>query len=559
MSEYLALARKWRPQTFDDVIAQPQVTQTLKNAIAAGRIHHAYLFCGPRGTGKTTTARILAKALNCEQGPTPTPCNQCGTCMAITQGNCLDVLEIDAASNTGIDDVRELRESSRLVPAGARFKVYIIDEVHRLSKNAFDALLKTLEEPPPSVKFIFATTEVHDVPPTVRSRALRFDFRLIPQVALRGQLEKIAQAEGIAVEPEALDIIAAEAAGSLRDSQSLLDQIASYAGGPITAALTNEALGLVDSDMLFALTDAFAAADAQRALDVIGQVARAGRDLSQFVRQLAEHLKRLLFARSLGDEYADEALNADQQERYRRASTARDENDWLRLLLMAVELAQRVRRGSAQPLLEIEMFAMRAARLDRSIDIRSLVERLERQTSIPGLARAAEHDAGPALPLPDRGSEDENASTPPRDPVAQAPASPPVGDMDFAPILESICHHRPTLRAVLGHAQLVETGAGGFELNVYNGSTFHQRQLAEKPVRDLIHAEITKAVGAGARISIHVKEGPAPARSALSATVTAPSGGPEPAGLNRSARDEKIRSDHAVQEILRRFDGEIVE
>ena len=288
-------------------------------------------------------------------------------------------------SNTGIDDVRELRESSRFVPAGARFKIYIIDEVHRLSTSAFDALLKTLEEPPPSVKFIFATTEVHNVPPTVRSRALRFDFRLIPQAALRGQLARIAAAEGMEIEPEALDIIAAEAAGSLRDSQSLLDQIAAYAGGPITAALTNEALGLVDSTVLFALTDAFAAADPERALAVIGEVSRAGRDLAQLVRQLSEHLKRLLFAHSLGDRFADEALNVDQLARYRQAAPARDESDWLRLLLMAVELAHRVRRGSPQPLLEIEMFTLRAARLDH----------LGRHPRAGGSARKAGDDTGP--------------------------------------------------------------------------------------------------------------------------------------------------------------------
>ena len=170
---YEALALRWRPQTFADVLAQPQVTQTLTNAVAAGRIHHAYLFCGPRGTGKTTTARILAKALNCEKGPTPTPCNECPSCVAITRGTSIDVLEIDAASNTGVDDVRELRESSRYVPAGSRYKIYIIDEVHRLSKSAFDALLKTLEEPPDTVKFIFATTEPHDVPArSVRGRCV---------------------------------------------------------------------------------------------------------------------------------------------------------------------------------------------------------------------------------------------------------------------------------------------------------------------------------------------------------------------------------------------------
>ncbi len=555
-TSYQALARKWRPQTFDDVVAQPQVTTTLKNALASGRIHHAYLFCGPRGTGKTTTARILAKALNCEKGPTPEPCNECHACVSITNGSNLDVLEIDAASNTGVDQIRDLRASTIIVPAESRFKIYIIDEVHRLSSNAKDALLKTLEEPPPAVKFIFATTEAHEVPQTVRSRSLRLDFHLLSQDDLRKHLLTIATNEKIDVEQGALDVIATEAAGSVRDSLSLLDQVAAYAGGRITVDLASEALGLVDSQVLFAFTDAAAEGNPAGTVDAIAAVARAGRDFQQFARQLAEHLKRLLFAKSLGEKFTDEGLGTEEVSQYRKSAATWDENDLLRLLLMSVEVGQRVRRGTPQPRLELELFAMRAAKLDASIDLRALVQRLEGQgiapapkvPPVPSSSQSPQPKGPPVAPKPMvRPPEPQPEATGPK--PAPKPARSVAGDLDWDPILDVICEHRPTLRAVLGHAQLVRTAPGVFELHVPKTNEFQQRQLAEKPVRDLIHSEIIKAVGTGARITTHVKNTgvPAAARDATAARSA-------PKGMS-----PELLADHGLQEILRRFDGEIVE
>lgn len=554
---YQALARKWRPQTFDDVVAQPQVTTTLKNALSSGRIHHAYLFCGPRGTGKTTTARILAKALNCEKGPTAEPCNECNACKSITNGSNLDVLEIDAASNTGVDQIRDLRDSTMYVPAQSRFKIYIIDEVHRLSTSAKDALLKTLEEPPAAVKFIFATTEAHEVPQTVRSRSLRLDFHLLSQDDLRKHLLNIARNEKIEVEAGAIDVIATEAAGSVRDSLSLLDQVSAYAGGKISTALATEALGLVDSQILFAFTTAVAQGDPAATLDAVAAVARAGRDYQQFARQLAEHLKRLLFAKSLGEKFTDEGLGSEDTAQYRKTAATWDENDLLRLLLMSVEVGHRVRKGTPQPRLELELFAMRAAKLDSSINIRTLVERLEGQ-GIP--THAAAPNPQPQSPPPQ--AKAPVASKPmvrPPEPQVEAPVAAAVhsrpstgssGDVQWDPILDVICEHRPTLRAVLGHAQLVRTAPGVFELHVPKTNEFQQRQLAEKPVRDLIHSEIIKAVGTGARISTHVKNISVPTDSAK----TSSSARPAAKGLS-----PELQADHGLQEILRRFDGEIVE
>jgi DNA polymerase-3 subunit gamma/tau len=581
---YEALARKWRPQTFEDVVEQPQVTQTLKNAITAGRIHHAYLLCGPRGTGKTTTARILAKALNCEQGPSPVPCNKCATCAAITNGNSLDVLEIDAASNTGVDNIRDLRESARYVPVSSRYKIYIIDEVHRLSPQAFDALLKTLEEPPPSVIFMMATTEPNEVPATVRSRTLRFDFHLVSHRGLRETLGRIAAAESIDIDDGALDLIATEASGSLRDGQSLLDQLVGYAGGKLTTELAHEALGLVDVTVLFDLTDAFAGHDPARSLEVIAQVSQSGRDLQQLLKQVTEHLKRLLFAHSLGSRFADESLNQDTLARYAAAARSFEESDLLRLLKMVIELGNRYKKA-AQPRLEVELLVMRCARMDRSIDIRQVLDRLEGGTvplslfehgtgsSAPVAERApapqAVRGSAPTVIEPPRDAPPAKASLPSaaqRSPVEMQPSPnhgpavaisddpPPSGapgvPLDFEPILEAICRARATLRAILGHAELIRTGPGTVDLNVYNGSPFHQQQLKQKPIRDLIHAEIARVLGAGIRVTIHVKDS---SKSRTGIASTSP--GPSAAAV---ASGDLVRSDHNLQEILRRFDGEIV-
>jgi len=296
-----ALYRKWRPQTFDEVVGQGHVTRTLQNALPSGRISHAYLFAGPRGTGKTSMGRLLAKAVNCLSSEDDKPCNQCRICQAINEGRLLDLIEIDAASNRGIDEMRGIREKVNFRPNEARYKVYILDEAHMLTEPAFNALLKTLEEPPPHVIFVLVTTEPHKIPDTILSRCQRFDFRRIPLQDMIGHLKYISEQESLAVEPAALELIARSATGSMRDAESLLDQLMSYGGEEITLAQVQSVLGTVASQAVGELVDQLVARNVAQGLDVINRVIGDGVDPRQFNRQVVEHLRELLLIK-VGDD-----------------------------------------------------------------------------------------------------------------------------------------------------------------------------------------------------------------------------------------------------------------
>jgi DNA polymerase-3 subunit gamma/tau len=294
---YIVFARKYRPQAFDEVIGQSHITTTLENAIAQSRVAHAYIFAGPRGVGKTTTARIFAKALNCERGPTADPCNKCPSCLEITQGSSLDILEIDGASNRGIDEIRNLRENVKFSPSKGRFKVYIIDEVHMLTLDAFNALLKTLEEPPAHVKFIFATTQAHKVPPTILSRCQRFDFRRISIKDIVDSLKAIAKKENLKVDDDVLILMAKHSDGSMRDAQVVLDQISSFADGRLSLEDASKILGAVSDDILFSLADSIKSKDALGALKIIDDLANEGKDVAEIVLYLIEHFRDLSVAK----------------------------------------------------------------------------------------------------------------------------------------------------------------------------------------------------------------------------------------------------------------------
>ncbi len=343
--EYRVLARKCRPQVFEDVLGQDHVVRTLQNAITQQRIAHAFLFSGPRGVGKTSVARILAKALNCESGPAPVPCNRCVHCVEITNGNAIDVREIDGASNRGIDEIRELRENVKFVPASCRYKIYIIDEVHMLTREAFNALLKTLEEPPAHVIFIFATTETQKVPATILSRCQCFDFRRIALKQITQNLKNIAVSDGIRVSDGALSWIAEAGDGSLRDAQSIFDQVISYAGDEIADSAVEEILGRSDRRFLFSLSEAVLARDAGRCLKIIDEAYYAGLDMRYFFQTLLGHFRNLLFTGIAGGKGDLVELPAEEADKLKEQADGQSTDTLQRYLEILMSEEENVRRS----------------------------------------------------------------------------------------------------------------------------------------------------------------------------------------------------------------------
>ncbi len=407
---YLVAARKYRPTRFCELVAQEHVTGTLENAIRLDRLAHAYLFSGPRGIGKTTAARILAKAINCE---TPLderedgaePCRECPSCRAFEAGRSLNIIELDAASNNKVDDIRELRETVRIPPQGSKRKVYIIDEVHMLSNQAFNALLKTLEDPPPHVLSIFATTEPHKVLPTILSRCQRFDFRRIPVPAIVERLREICAKEGITADEESLMLLARKGDGALRDALSAFDQAVSLCGTDLAYAELAQAMGVVDVDLFFRLTGHVQAGDSGGMLQLVEEVVRAGYDLQEFLAGLAEHLRNLLVARTMDDLALIEAAGATRQ-RYAETAEAFSEAGLLRLLLIAGEAESDVTQSS-QPRLALEMALLKMASLPRSADLREALEKIDR---LEAMARAGKLPAAPPTSGPSSGGASGSAN-----------------------------------------------------------------------------------------------------------------------------------------------------
>ena len=373
---YLVLARKWRPQTFDDVIGQEHVTRTLRNAIRSERVAHAFLFTGPRGVGKTTTARLLAKALNCEQGPTPDPCNACSQCEEITNGSAIDVLEIDGASHTGVDNVRDLTEGVQYRPAKGRFRVVIIDEVHMLSNAAFNALLKTLEEPPAHVKFIFATTESHKILQTILSRCQRYDFKRIALRDLIQQLEYLTQAEGFECDEAGLALLAREADGSLRDAESLLDQVVAWSNGRVDEAAVRNALGVADRQALFRVVEAILAEEPAQVLQLTGDLYQYGYDPRRLCHDLLQHFHDLVVAKVSSDVSVLADLPDHEVEIVRKQAALRSREDLQRFFASLLETEEAVRK-SAYTQLVIEMALVKLASQPPVLPIQEALAKLE--------------------------------------------------------------------------------------------------------------------------------------------------------------------------------------
>src|SRR5262245_7536069 len=377
LMSYQVIARKYRPQTFSDLTGQEHITRTLSHALDNQRLHHAYLFAGVRGTGKTTSARILAKGLNCHRGITSQPCLECASCLEIAAGNSLDVLEIDAASNTGVDNVRDvIINNLAMAPARDRYKIFVIDEVHMLSTSAFNALLKTLEEPPPHVVFIMATTELHKVPDTILSRCQQFEFRQIPTEKILNRLREIANNEGIKIDDAALREISRAGAGSLRDAQSSFDQVIAASGANITTEDVSSSLGLLSAATLGRLVEAIARQDTSMTLNLVDEISSRGYDLRNVTRELMAYLRHLLIVKS-GIVNSDILGVADIEiDRIKELSRSFSEEDLVRFFHLLAQTEREI-KDSPHPRFQLEMGLVKlthAARL-RSLD--ELIKRLE--------------------------------------------------------------------------------------------------------------------------------------------------------------------------------------
>lgn len=442
---YVVLARRWRPQTFEEVVGQSHVTRTLQNAIRQQRIAHAYLFSGPRGVGKTTVARILAKALNCEVGPTPEPCGSCTSCKEVTQGISMDVQEIDGASHTSVENVRDIREGLRYKPSRGRFRVYIIDEVHMLSTQAFNALLKTLEEPPTHVVFMFATTEVHKIPATILSRCQRFDFRRIPLGEMVDHLQRICKAEGIEAQPEVLTIVAREAQGSLRDAQSLLDQLVAYAGQSIQPAAVREVLGVLDRRWLYRTSEALTRKDPRECMRVVEELFNLGHSLQHFYYELVEHVRNLLVAK-ITPEVSCILPLADHEAAVLKEQAAKLSAEDLQAWFDILAKAEEEMRRSAFPRYVLEMLLVRMATLDHVADTEELLQGLAK------LAARAERGGGEAPASshePDRRSGSKEAL-----PELKSAPKEITGDT-WTSFVEHVRAQRPALASVLEQARFM--------------------------------------------------------------------------------------------------------
>ena len=474
---YLVLARKYRPQSFSDVVAQEHITQTLANAIAAGRVAHALLFTGPRGTGKTTVARILAKALNCQEGPAREPCNRCRSCEEITAGHSVDVFEIDGASNNSVDQVRELRENVKYMPAHSRYKIYIIDEVHMLSTPAFNALLKTLEEPPPHVLFMFATTEAHRIPITILSRCQRFDFRRIRLESVSHYLAKICGQEAVAISTESLDLIARESGGSIRDSLSLLDQVMASGSKAIAHDRVVDTLGVIDRRQIHELAEALLSGDATRFIGALDEMFDRGHDVKKLFSDLIEYFRNLMVlhtsreAHKLVDLPASE-IDLMQQQAKRFPQTS------LHQILEILFREEPAVRLSPQPKLALEMAFFRVLQAQPALSIDTLIQKLEDlRREVGGPSSPSGNTAGnrpqpPPAALAAPPSEGQGGRDAPR-PVRAAPP-PPVSGTDrsaaesleaaWQRVIDIIARQQPSLVANLKKCSLRGAEPGRLEI-----------------------------------------------------------------------------------------------
>ncbi|HEU4402438.1 MAG TPA: DNA polymerase III subunit gamma/tau [Candidatus Polarisedimenticolia bacterium] len=574
---YQVLARKYRPQTFEEVVGQKPIVTTLQNAVAQNRIHHAYLFSGLRGVGKTTVARLMAKALNCAQGPTPRPCNACPSCAEIAASRSLDVLEIDGASNRGIDAVRELRETVRYAPARDRYKVYIIDEVHMLTTEAWNALLKTLEEPPPQVVFLFATTDYRKIPLTILSRCQHFEFKKIPQEEMLAHLATVAQGENISIPAGVLDLIARMAEGSLRDAQSALDQVIAFSGPTVTDEQARTILGVIDRDLITGFYAAVRGGDCERLVAMVETVFDRGYQPVQFLEDLMAYGRDLLLARVVSD--PAKYLTGDAAEIRAIAGRAAEfsEDELLRLLEILTREEYRLKTAS-HPRFLLEALAIKLARLADLRPIEELIARLEEGPEGPAPGPGPARRAGappPAAPPRDRVESRPAAPspvvTPARTepapapisigtgpapaPTTASPAAPPSPARQEQAVIEAILKRvhdeRGALGGFLGQASWLEITEDALEIAFAEKQGFFREKVESREALEYLRGVARQIAGRELKIRIAVASPAALDTRTVSAAEAEES-------RKRRLREEAMRQP-VMQTLLDAFGGEIID
>jgi DNA polymerase III subunit gamma/tau len=492
-----ALYRKYRPQSFDEVVGQEAVVRTLKNAIAAGQVRQAYLFAGPRGTGKTSMARILAKSLNCVLGPTAEPDGTCNTCRTIASGTSLDVIEMDAASQRGIDDIREIRDRVVLQPVEGRYKVYILDEAHQLTDAAWNALLKLIEEPPPHLVFVFCTTDLSKVLPTVRSRCQTFVFQRPRLQELVTVLGRVAEGEGIDAPPQALSLIARAARGSFRDATSTLDQLASATESKVTVQSVLQLLGTVEEDALFRLCDLVVDRDTAGALTFIEELSEQGHDLGRLVSDLIEHLRHLLLVQHMNEVPESLPVTEETRERLRAQANQLGEATVIRLLDLLALAVDDMRQGG-DPRLPLELALVKVTRPSADLSRESVAYRLEQL-----------EQRGPVGHVPQPGSETRPVETPAA-PEASAPPDIELEQLQEAwarTIVPAVAERSIPISTVLGEAHPAQLAGDTLTVEFPASASFH-RQLAEEPKNATLLAEaLYEVTGRRLALAFAVGEG----------------------------------------------------
>ena len=582
--DYLVSARKYRPATFQDVIGQPHVVQTLSNAIASNRIAHAFLFSGTRGVGKTTMARILAKALNCEKGPTATPCDTCVNCREITQGNSVDVIEIDGASNTGVDDVREVRENVKFTPFHGHYRIYIIDEVHMLSTSAFNALLKTLEEPPAHVVFIFATTEIHKIPATILSRCQHYNFRRIPHAEIIQRLRFVARQDSLAMEDRSLSAIARASEGSMRDALSILDQAVAFAGKTVKHGDLETLLGTVPQEHVRAMIAAVIAKDSPAVVNIVAQVLDQGHDLRAYCADLVEYARHMLVAAVVPSVQELRSLIETPEEDLRqimtdaKAFTVEQVQELFRILSQAEDAL----RLSMHPRFVLESAAIRAARLlasgTSSPAAPATTQQAPARQTVPSAApvvpgrsavgfspaapakpaaqvRAASQPAAPSpAPAPPKPAPPKPAAQPAGTKAAQVPPPPPPPvQLNWEQVVEHVSDKHPNIGTFLEMGSLL--GIEGNQLTIgYPASASVARSMMEKPDNQRLIAELCAGL-AGQPVRIRIVE-------LANGQAAAPSPAQARAAKARTQKDaliEQTRAHPLVKQAKDVFGSDVVE